>query len=161
MSGQRPGSGSLPGGVSFVRASPLRLGPCSRGLRVRALEALTDRCDVARQILERLDGAGREREVVALPPGAGRAGACGVWSAPAADVSSRPRLAAARITEQLTQHPLCRFEELARSGRLIAIRSPIAPVEHVAGIGDGLRSDAINLRPTNRPQLPATADDVR
>ena len=47
----RRGSGSLPGGVSSVRASLRALGPRTRGVRIRALEALTDRRDVERQVL--------------------------------------------------------------------------------------------------------------
>src|SRR5688500_19007658 len=109
---------SLPGGVGSVRTAPLVLGPRSRGLRVHALEALTDRRDVERQILQRLDGARgeREREVLALLLGAGLAVARRDLGALARTTRRlRPRLViAARIAEQLTQHPLRQLEELPR-----------------------------------------------
>src|SRR5688500_2584097 len=50
-----PDTGSLSGGVISVGASLVTRRPRSRGLGVRALEALTDRGDVEREILERLD----------------------------------------------------------------------------------------------------------
>src|SRR3712207_2842657 len=114
----RSSPGSPPGVVRSVRAALLALGPRAWSLRVRALEALTDRRDVERQVLERLDGARgeREREVLALPLGAGLAVALrGLGALERTTRGLRPRLVTApRIAEQLAQHPLRQLEELAR-----------------------------------------------
>src|SRR3712207_3130724 len=109
--------GSLPGVVRSVRAALLALGPRAWSLRVRALEALTDRRDVERQVLERLDGTRgeREREVLPLFLGAGLAGAPRDLGALARTTRHlRPRVVRAPgIAEQLAQHPLRQLQELA------------------------------------------------
>src|SRR3954454_20222297 len=105
-------AGSPSGAISSVRALVVRRR--HRTLRVHAFEALTDRRDVQRQVLERLDGARgeREREVVALLFGA-RPRDLG---APTRSTGRlRPRLLVAlRTGEQVAQHPLRQLEELAR-----------------------------------------------
>ena len=54
--------GVATGGVSSVRVASLVLGSCSRFLRIRALEALTDRRDVERQVLQHFNRARGEHE---------------------------------------------------------------------------------------------------